>query len=182
MKTVTLVFLFIIYSFGTAHAQTVPAFWLSEYLGEKSEDNGINSRWSKLEIDSEFKSSAFGGNYVIYKDGEDSKGYYQYILKPKGNENSISFYFVQCQPRFVHAPNPLTSPFKKGELVLKLTKFKGKNEILSNYRPIQSLEISGTPAYVIGNKLILGAIDLQGLTKLIGEERTENKTNENTKF
>jgi protein-disulfide isomerase len=40
-----------------------------------------------------------------------------------------------------------------------------------NYRLAQSLDINGTPAFVIGGKLVPGAIDIATMKKMIADAR-----------
>lgn len=47
-------------------------------------------------------------------------------------------------------------------------------EIEKNYRLANSLEINGTPAYIVGNKLLPGAVDAEGLKQVIAAERTSS--------
>lgn len=44
-------------------------------------------------------------------------------------------------------------------------------EIEKNYRLANSLEINGTPAYIVGSKLLPGAVDAEGLKRIIQAER-----------
>jgi len=44
-------------------------------------------------------------------------------------------------------------------------------EIAKNYQLATSLDINGTPAYIVGSKLLPGAVDAEGLTRVIAAER-----------
>lgn len=48
---------------------------------------------------------------------------------------------------------------------------KIKESLERNYSLATSLEINGTPAYVVGGKIIPGAIDVESLAKIVSNER-----------
>ena len=50
---------------------------------------------------------------------------------------------------------------------------KVRNAIQSNLKLSQQLGISGTPAFIIGEQLLPGAVPLSELKKLVKEERTK---------
>ena len=68
------------------------------------------------------------------------------------------------------------------EKLVKDMKDPAINEQLErNYRLARAIGIHGTPAFVIGDRLVSGAIDGRGMMKIIAEERAEMKAARQTR-
>jgi protein-disulfide isomerase len=57
---------------------------------------------------------------------------------------------------------------------------KFADEIERNVKLATALDINGTPAYIVGDQIIPGAIDMDSLAKLINAERTRNAATKTT--
>ena len=54
--------------------------------------------------------------------------------------------------------------------------------IEKNYQLTTALDINGTPAYIIGDKLLPGAVDAEGLKKIIADERAAARSKKSSRI